>query len=88
MPQTLFTNVKIFDGTGQSAGLEEVLVQGNRIRSASKGRKKLPRDGGGATLMPGLVNSHCHMSYTGPESMDNIPVEEHMLLTMRQAAAE
>ena len=91
MPRTLFTNVRIFDGVGQSATQGEVLVQGNRIQSVTKGRKKLPREGAtvvngsGATLMPGLVNSHCHMSYTGPKSMGDIPVEEHMLLTMRQA---
>ncbi len=91
MPRTLFTNVRIFDGVGQSATPGEVLVQGNRIQSVTKGRKKLPREGAtvvngsGATLMPGLVNSHCHMSYTGPKSMGDIPVEEHMLLTMRQA---
>jgi imidazolonepropionase-like amidohydrolase len=91
MARTLFTNIRLFDGVSRSTGPGEVLIQGNRIHSVAKGRKKLAPDGArvvdgdGATLMPGLVNAHCHMSYTGPGNMGDIPVEEHMLLTMRQA---
>ena len=91
MPKTLFTNVRILDGMGQSATPGEILVKRNGIQSVSKGRKKLPHEGasvvngGRATLMPRLVSSNCQMSYTGPESMGDLPVEEHMPLTMRQA---
>jgi imidazolonepropionase-like amidohydrolase len=55
----LFTNVRIFDGTGALPYPGEVLVQGNRISRISRGARALPTagvvtvDGGGATLMPG-----------------------------------
>ncbi len=91
MAQTLFTNIRLFDGLSKTAFSGQVLVDGNRIHSVGKGNKKLKHsgakviDGEGATLMPGLINAHCHMSYTGPQAMGTIPVEEHMLITMRQA---
>ena len=57
MPRTLFTNVLIFDGSGQSSFPGEVLVQGNRIKTVAKGKDQIDRslaeevvDGGGATL--------------------------------------
>jgi len=91
MAKTLFTNVKIFDGTGSRSFTGEVLVEGNRIKSVTKGGKKTPRngavvvDGGGATLMPGLINAHCHLSYTGSQRMSDIPPEEHTLISMHNA---
>ncbi|MSO74464.1 MAG: amidohydrolase family protein [Alphaproteobacteria bacterium] len=87
----LFTNVKIYDGTAKALSAGEVLIQGNRIKKVTTGGEKLPRadaeviDGGGATIMPGLINAHCHMSYTGPQNMGHIPPEEHTLITARQA---
>jgi imidazolonepropionase-like amidohydrolase len=87
----LFTNVRIFDGTSKNLGAGEVLVQGSRIKEVATGSAKIARDGaelidgGGATLMPGLINAHCHMSYTGPMAMETIPTEEHVLITVRQA---
>lgn len=87
----LFTNVKIYDGTSKALGAGEVLIQGNRIKKVASGSEKIARagatviDGGGATLMPGLINAHCHMSYTGPMAMETIPPEEHVLITARQA---
>lgn len=95
MTKTLSTNVQIFDGTGAAPFAGEVLVEGNRIVSVTKGRSDAPAkdaqrdativDGGGATLMPGLINAHCHMSYTGPERMSDIPPEEHTFITMHNA---
>ncbi len=91
MPNTLFTNVQIFDGSATKLFPGEVLVQGNRIKQIAKAPDSLPRegasivDGGGATLMPGLVNTHSHFTYNnGPDvkSLTAIPVEEHMVLTM------
>jgi N-acyl-D-aspartate/D-glutamate deacylase len=65
MPRTLFTNVSVFDGSGQSSFPGEVLVQGNRIRTVAKGNDQIDSslaeevvDGGGATLMPGLTEAH------------------------------
>lgn len=89
MANTLFTNVRIFDGTSAKLHPGEVLVQGNRIHAVEKGRDKLPRDGAvtidaaGATLMPGLCSTHNHLSYNNGRStaeLAALPVEEHVLL--------
>jgi imidazolonepropionase-like amidohydrolase len=65
---TLFQNVRIFDGRG--AGLSapaNVLVRGNVIERISTGPIAVDRsadtriiDGGGRTLMPGLIDNHWH----------------------------
>ena len=64
--QTLFTNVNIFNGTDDRLyEKHSVLVEGNLIKSISAGAIE-PRpdatviDGGGRTLMPGLIDSHVH----------------------------
>ncbi len=94
MPRTLFTNVMIFEGTGKDVTPGEVLVQGNRINAVTGPGESLPRDGaevldaGGATLMPGMVNTHCHLTYnngTTVAELTALPVEEHVLLTMHNA---
>jgi imidazolonepropionase-like amidohydrolase len=65
---TLFNNVRIFDGKG--ASLSEptnVLVRGNLIQTISPAQIAVDRradtriiDGGGRTLMPGLIDNHWH----------------------------
>lgn len=94
MARTLFTNVLIFEGTEPDLRPGEVLVQGNRIHSVAGPGESLPRDGcvvidaGGATLMPGMVNTHCHLTYnngTTVAELTALPVEEHVLLTMENA---
>ena len=95
MTQTLFTNISIFDGSGKKSYRGEVLVQGNRIKKVVKGKKRIERngaevvDGGGATLMPGLVNGHSHIGYseegTSLYSLGDTPPEENTLITMRHA---
>jgi imidazolonepropionase-like amidohydrolase len=70
--QTLFTNVNIFNGTDDR--LQEnhnVLVEGNLIKAISDGEIKANKDatvidGGGRTLMPGLIDAHVHLSITEP----------------------
>ena len=87
----LFRNVRIFDGLSDKLFDGEVLVVGNRIKEVGRKAGALKAkgaevvDGAGATLMPGLINAHCHMSYTGPQNMGDIPPEEHTLITARQA---
>lgn len=94
MPRTLFTNVMIFEGTGKDLAPGEVLVLGNRIHAVAAPGERLPREGcevvdaGGATLMPGMVNTHCHLTYnngTSVAELTALPVEEHVLLTMHNA---
>jgi imidazolonepropionase-like amidohydrolase len=66
-PQVLFTNVNVFDGKNDKlAEGMSVLVEGNLIKKIGKGLKADGNatviDGGGRTLMPGLINSHVHLA--------------------------
>ena len=88
MGNVLFTNVRIFDGSGAAPYPGEVLVQGNRISRVARGVRALPTsgvttvDGGGATLLPGLVESHTHFSWNDQPALNAIqrmPTEEHIL---------
>ncbi len=93
MANTLFTNVRIIDGTGEAPFAGEVLVQGNRIKSVYRDGKveasgAVVVDGGGQTLMPGLVEAHAHISFCDTatlEALGDIPPEEHTLQTMKYA---
>ena len=70
MANTLFTNVRIIDGTGAPPYTGEVLVQGNRIKHVDA-RLARPTpvagatviDGVGATLMPGMIEAHLHLAW-------------------------
>jgi imidazolonepropionase-like amidohydrolase len=65
---TVFRNVRIFDGKNeQLSGPAHVLVRGNRIERISATALPAERlegavviDGGGRTLMPGLIDAHWH----------------------------
>ena len=73
-PSIVFENVRVFDG--KSAALSElanVLVTGNVITKISK--EAIPTgqiadtkiiDGGGRTLMPGLIDAHWHAMLVRP----------------------
>ena len=93
MGRTLIANARIFDGSGSAPYPGDVMVEGARIAAVQPGGG-LPRegarvlDGAGATLMPGLVEPHGHVSY--PDAASNadftrLPPEEHVLVTMRNA---
>lgn len=65
---TLFQDVRIFDGRSTTlSGPRNVLVRGNKIERISTdpiptvgGATALLIDGGGRTLMPGLIDAHWH----------------------------
>lgn len=63
---TLFENVRIFDGTSSSLSApSNVLVNGNIIERISTAEIAVAPgttviDGGGRTLMPGLIDAHWH----------------------------
>lgn len=68
---TLFQNVRIFDGkSAELTAPSHVLVRGNRIDKISaqpiptdkRGDTKVI-DGGGRTLMPGLIDAHTHIMF-------------------------
>ena len=66
-PQVLFTNVNIFDGKSDTlAEGMSVLVEGNLIKQIGKGLKAGDGakviDGGGRTLMPGMIDGHAHLA--------------------------
>ena len=69
-PQTLITNVHVFDGVGeQRIENANVLIEGNLIKTASmdpiEAAGATVIDGGGRTLMPGLIDAHWHTMYIG-----------------------
>src|SRR5260221_12311415 len=94
MARILFTNVKVLDGSGAEPFPAKVLVEGNRIKSVTPfsevlwaGGRDLV-DGGGARLMPGLVEAHSHISFANTadlQSLGDIPPEEHTLLAAKHA---
>jgi imidazolonepropionase-like amidohydrolase len=94
MNRVLFRGANVWDGSGASAFPADVLVEGGRIKTVAKAPNRLAADGAtviearGRTLMPGLVEGHAHISFGGAvndSDLGNIPPEEHMLLTARNA---
>jgi imidazolonepropionase-like amidohydrolase len=92
----LFTNVRVFDGTGRAPFAAEVRVKDNRIATVTPaGGDATARgeatvvDGQGATLMPGLTDAHTHLSW--PSSVErfvpgmSLPPEDLLLNTARNA---
>jgi len=69
--RTLFTNVHVFDGVNEQRILNaNVLVEGDLIREVSTGAIRAEGatviDGGGRTLMPGLIDAHWHVMFSEP----------------------
>lgn len=68
-PEVLFRDVRVFDGRSTAlSSPTAVLVRGNRI--AAIGAGAVPAnpsvtiiDGGGRTLMPGLIDAHVHIMF-------------------------
>jgi len=97
MARTLFTHVRVFDASGAAPYAGEVLVEGERITATRRvGEAMLERgpgttvvDGRGATLMPGLVEAHAHLSW--PSSVERfvpgmaLPPDDLVLNTARNA---
>src|SRR4051794_27002761 len=91
MADVLFTNARIFDGSGAQPYSGEVLVQGNRISRVTRsgaGVRNAPVggvtvvDAAGSFLMPGMVEAHTHFAWNDQPSLDAIqrmPPEEHIL---------
>jgi imidazolonepropionase-like amidohydrolase len=68
----LFQGVRIFDGkSGRLSDASHVLVRGNKIERISTSPIPVDRrsdtqiiDGGGRTLMPGLIDAHTHIMFS------------------------
>ncbi len=70
-PQVLFTNVNVFDGEHEALiKSANVLVEGNLIKQVSTAAIKADGatviNGGGRTLMPGLIDAHWHVMFSEP----------------------
>ncbi|SMF55150.1 Imidazolonepropionase [Tistlia consotensis] len=95
MTDVLFTGVRVIDGSGAEPFDGQVLVRGNRIRKVARAGEALAEaagaeavEGGGATLMPGLIEAHAHISFCNTpdlESLGDVPPEEHTLQSMKYA---
>lgn len=94
MRKTLFSGIRILDCTGAEPYSGEVLVEGSRIASIARDEQHLSRDnadvidGQGATLMPGLIESHAHLSIENAADLVQIgliPPEETLLIALRNA---
>src|SRR5260221_11393930 len=97
MARILFTNVKVLDGSGAEPFPAKVLVEGNRIKSVTPVSEVLsaegapPVDGGGAPLMPGLVEAPSHITFANTAalpSLCDIPPEEDTLPAPKAAKAK
>lgn len=92
--KTLFTDVRIIDCTGAEPFVGEVLVENQRIAAVVRAPQQIPRDGcdviagRGLMLMPGLIESHAHLSINNAATLEEIgmiPPEETTLLAMHNA---
>ena len=72
----VFVNGTVFDGSGAAPVPADVVVRGTLIESVriGGGTEVLPNDGvvdcAGLTVMPGLVDSHCHLTF--PSALGHI----------------
>jgi imidazolonepropionase-like amidohydrolase len=94
MKPVLLRGASIWDGSGAATFPGDVLIEGSRIKAVAPAPERLAVSGTtviearGRTLMPGLVEGHAHISFGGAvndSDLGNIPPEEHVLLTVRNA---
>lgn len=94
MSATVFRDAMLIDGTGAPPSRADVEVRGNRIASVAPPATIAARDDAeivecrGATLMPGLIESHAHLSFVDTTTLlmhSMLPVEEHLLATLKYA---
>lgn len=94
-PVTVFQNVRIFDGRRSTLSRpSSVLVRGNIIERIVSGTLSPERgailvDGGGRTLMPGLIDAHVHMTLsTVPLALFMTADPNYNMLRQARAAGE
>lgn len=78
-PPLLIENGRIIDGLGNEPYSGSVLIRGGRIEAVGPAAGSeladdtVERiDAGGMTVMPGLIDSHCHISFDEPSSNDEL----------------
>ena len=95
MSDVVLTNVRVFTGTGDDVIPNgAVWVSGAHVRRVGSAdvMTDVPADVGrvdlgGRFVMPGMTESHAHISYAdnGPTELDRTPVEEAMLASVDNA---
>jgi imidazolonepropionase-like amidohydrolase len=94
MARILFSNCRVWDGSGAPAYPADVMIEGERIRTIAKDRGQLDPGGAeivhanGMTLMPGLVEGHSHITFINaarPTDIGDTPPEEHTLIAAKNA---
>lgn len=88
-------NAMILDGSGSAPFAGDILIQEGRIARVTAA--DMPAIGpepdrivdcAGRTVMPGMVESHCHISFDNIESFEStvlMPVEDHALVSLKNA---
>ena len=77
-PTLLIHGGTVIDGLGKAPRRADVLVAGERIIAVEAGLQvstapAVPRiDASGLTVMPGLIDAHCHISFDEPNSNDEL----------------
>jgi imidazolonepropionase-like amidohydrolase len=77
-PTLLIHGGTVIDGLGNPPFRADVLLAGDRIATigpelAASAAPDLPRlDASGLTVMPGLIDAHCHISFDEPNSNDEL----------------
>ena len=92
----LFRDVRLFDGSGRAPFAGAVPVEGTSISAVDREGDHMTVPSGfmvvsgrGATLMPGLVEAHAHLTF--PSSVDRVftgldlPPEQHLLVAAHHA---
>jgi imidazolonepropionase-like amidohydrolase len=94
MNAIVFRNANVIDGGGGAPFRGDVRVVDKRIVAVTRDQPPPAADDAevvdcrGATLMPGLIEPHAHLSFVDqatPFAFSSIPVEEHLLLTLKHA---
>jgi imidazolonepropionase-like amidohydrolase len=92
MNPIVFTQVRVFDGTGSAPVAGEVRVEGQRITQVGPQVSREGAtvvDGHHGVLMPGLIEAHAHLTW--PSSVEkfvpgmHLPIEELTLTAARNA---
>ena len=91
--EVLFRNVRVFDGNSTAlSGPTAVLVRGNTIAAIGVGAVPATPavtivDGGGRTLMPGLIDNHVHIFMSGSSQAEMLDPKA-TFATLEATAAE
>lgn len=91
--ETLFTNVRVFDGkAARLSSPTSVLVRGNAIAAIGAGAVATTNttviDGGGRTLMPGLIDAHWHAMMAAISLKDGLAAHQGYVNIVAARAAE